>query len=107
MSNEIEKKEYYCSLYDLYSSLLTIKQQDYFEDYYFNDLSLFEIAANYQVSRNAIYDQLQKVIKALEEYEEKLCLLKKEKKMNDILDEYQDSNNKEVLDLVSKLKNME
>ena len=30
-----------------------------------------------------------------------------EKKMNDILDEYQDSNNKEVLDLVSKLKNME
>ena len=76
---EVEKKEYYSSLYDLYSSLLTDKQRSYFEDYYFNDLSLFEIADNNNVSRNAIHDQLQKVRNILDDYESKLGLLKKEK----------------------------
>ena len=104
---EFEKKEYYSSLYDLYSNLLTDKQRSYFEDYYFNDLSLFEIADNNNVSRNAIHDQLKKVISSLEYYEEKLGLLNKEKKLNILLDEYSKSNNIEVLDLINKLKNME
>ena len=104
---EFEKKAYYSSLYDLYSSLLTDKQRSYFEDYYFNDLSLFEIADNNNVSRNAIHDQLKKVISSLEYYEEKLGLLNKEKKLNILLDEYAKSNNKEVLDLINKIKNME
>ena len=104
---EFEKKEYYSSLYDLYSSLLTDKQRSYFEDYYFNDLSLFEISDNNNVSRNAIHDQLKKVIISLDYYEEKLGLLNKEKKLNILLDEYSKSNNKEVLDLINKLKNME
>ena len=104
---EFEKKEYYSSLYDLYSSLLTDKQRSYFEDYYFNDLSLFEIADNHGVSRNAVYDQLGKVVSILDEYEEKLGLLKKEKKLNDLLEEYKDSKNFEVIELINKLKEME
>ena len=104
---EFEKKEYYSSLYDLYSNLLTDKQRSYFEDYYFNDLSLFEIADNNNVSRNAIHDQLKKVISSLEYYEEKLGLLNKEKKLNILLDEYSKFNNIEVLDLINKIKNME
>ena len=104
---EFEKKEYYSSLYDLYKNLLTDKQRSYFEDYYFNDLSLFEIADNNNVSRNAIHDQLKKVISSLEYYEEKLGLLNKEKKLNILLDEYSKSNNIEVLDLINKIKNME
>ena len=104
---DFEKKEYYSSLYDIYSSLLTSKQRKYFEDYYFNDLSLFEIASNNNVSRNAIHDQLKKVISSLDYYEEKLGLLNKEKKLNILLDEYAKSNNKEVLDLINKIKNME
>ena len=104
---EFEKKEYYSALYDLYSSLLTDKQRSYFEDYYFNDLSLFEIADNMGVSRNAIHDQLKKVIDNLDNYENKLGLLKKENKLNELLEEYASSNNSEVLDLINKLKNME
>ena len=104
---EVEKKEYYSSLYDLYSKLLTDKQRGYFEDYYFNDLSLFEIADNYGVSRNAIYDQLQKVINILDDYEEKLGLLKKEKRLNDLLEEYKDIDNSVVKELISKIKEME
>ena len=104
---EFEKKEYYSSLYDLYKNLLTDKQRSYFEDYYFNDLSLFEIADNSGVSRNAIFDQLKKVIDNLDNYENKLGLLKKEKKLNELLDESSKSNNKEVLELIAKLRNME
>lgn len=104
---EFEKKEYYSSLYDLYKNLLTDKQRSYFEDYYFNDLSLFEIADNAHVSRNAIYDQLKKVTDNLDNYENKLGLLKKENKLNELLEEYASSNNSEVLDLINKLKNME
>ena len=104
---EVEKKEYYSSLYDLYSNLLTDKQKSYFEDYYFNDLSLFEIADNNNVSRNAIFDQLQKVRNILDDYENKLGLLKKEKEMNLILDKYANSDNIDVRELVKELKEME
>ena len=104
---DFEKKEYYSSLYDIYSSLLTDKQRSYFEDYYFNDLSLFEIADNSSVSRNAVYDQLQKVVNILDEYESKLGLLKKEKKLDEILDDYKDNANLEVKELISRIKNME
>ena len=34
---------YYNELYDLYNSLLTDKQKEYYEGYYFNDLSLSEM----------------------------------------------------------------
>ena len=33
-------------LYDYYGVLLTEKQQNYFKDYYFNNLSLSEISEN-------------------------------------------------------------
>lgn len=52
----MENRELIIAYYDLYASLLTEKQRLYFEDYYFMDYSLSEIADNYNVSRNAIYD---------------------------------------------------
>ena len=75
---------YYGELYDLYQQLLTDKQRAYFEDYYFQNLSLGEMAENYQVSRNAIFRQLHIVTKKLEEYEEKLQLLQKKRKLEKI-----------------------
>ena len=64
----MEDYVYYGELYDLYQQLLTDKQRAYFEDYYFQNLSLGEMAENYQVSRNAIFRQLHIVTKKLEEY---------------------------------------
>ena len=54
----MEEVLYFNELYDLYSGLLTQKQRDYFEDYYFNNLSFSEMAENYHVSRNAIFKQI-------------------------------------------------
>ena len=56
---------YLIDLYDIYGSLLTDKQQQYFEGYYFNNLSYGEIAKEYKISRNAIYHQLQLIEKKL------------------------------------------
>ena len=40
---------YYNELYDLYGCLLTDKQREYFEEYYFNNLSFSEIADNFDI----------------------------------------------------------
>lgn len=72
------------SLYDIYHNLLTDKQRMYFEDYYYADLSLSEIADNYNVSRNAVHDQLKRTVGELEEYENKLHLQAKFQKLDKI-----------------------
>ena len=77
----MEDVVYYNELYDLYGDLLTDKQKKYFEDYYFNNLSFSEMAEAYDVSRNAIFKQLHITTDKLEEYESKLGLLKKKKKL--------------------------
>ncbi|VEF48432.1 putative DNA-binding protein [Bacillus freudenreichii] len=64
-------------LYDFYQSLLTPKQRSYMSLYYRDDFSLGEIAENYGVSRQAVYDNLKRTEVLLEEYEQKLSLLKK------------------------------
>lgn len=64
-------------LYDFYHSLLTEKQQSYMSLYYLDDYSLGEIAEEYDVSRQAVYDNIKRTEAMLEEYEEKLLLLQK------------------------------
>lgn len=82
---------YYNELYDIYANLLTDKQRDYYEDYYFNNLSLGEMAINYKVSRNAIFKQLRIAVSKLLEYEEKLGFWDKMKKIDSILSKYGDN----------------
>ncbi|WP_059170117.1 putative DNA-binding protein [Bacillus sp. FJAT-27445] len=64
-------------LYDFYQSLLTEKQQSYMSLYYLDDYSLGEIAEEYDVSRQAVYDNIKRTEAMLEEYEGKLLLLQK------------------------------
>ncbi len=80
----IEQREELIELYDVYYSLLTEKQKEYFEEYYFDDLSISEIAANHDISRNAVHDQLKRVIANLEDYEQKLQLIKKFKAIENL-----------------------
>lgn len=64
-------------LYDFYNSLLTPKQQSYMSLYYQDDYSLGEIAEEYDISRQAVYDNIKRTEAMLEEYEEKLGLLQR------------------------------
>ena len=88
----MEEVIYLNELYDFYGSLLTDKQRDYFENYYFNNLSLGEMAENYGVSRNAIHKQLKIVEERLKYYEENLELLKKSKKAEELVQKIQGEN---------------
>lgn len=62
-------------LFDLYGALLTDHQQDVWQLYYLDDLSLAEIAESRQISRAAVYDLLDRTEKLLEDYEARLGLL--------------------------------
>ena len=64
-------------LYDYYGELLSDSQKEYFMDYYFNNLSLGEIADNLEISRNAVHKQIKSAEAKLKEYEEKLKIIKK------------------------------
>lgn len=90
----------YTELFDCYGKLLTDKQQEYFIDYYFNNLTLSELSENYQISRNAIHKQLKIVIQKLEEYEEKLGFLSKQKLIKEKLEEINDERISKILDLL-------
>ncbi len=96
----MEEVVYLNELYDFYGSLLTDKQRDYFENYYFNNLSLGEMAENYNVSRNAIHKQLKIVEERLKYYEENLELVKKSKKAIELVKEINDQKLRdEILEL--------
>ncbi len=93
----MDKYLYYNELYDYYKDLLTEKQRMYFEDYYFNNLSLGEIGENYDVSRNAVHNQLKIIESKLEEYEKILKLYEKRNKIVEILTNKIDNNIMEII----------
>ena len=111
MKNEFEdllsRKEHIISLYDVYKDLLTDKQRDYFESYYYDDMSLSEIAEIHSVSRNAVFSSLKQIETILNEYEEKLGLLKKIEKLELIISKYENIGNNEVQEVIKELKEME
>ncbi len=83
----LEKVNRMNELYDAYLVLLTPKQKVYFELYYQDDLSLSEIAEQFEVSRNAVFDNIKRTEKLLEDYETKLQLLSKREKREHLLDQ--------------------
>ena len=97
----MKERLYLIDLYDYYGDLLTEKQKIYFEDYYFNNLSLAEISENYDISRNAIHKQLKEVENKLEYYENVLELYKRKNKIEKILDKLTDEKIKnEIKELI-------
>lgn len=62
-------------LFDCYGGLLTAKQREVLELHYFQDLSLGEIAGNWETSRQAVYDLARRALGNLEAYESRLGLV--------------------------------
>lgn len=61
-------------LIPFYENLLTPRQREIIKFYYYEDLSLAEIAENLEISRNAVYDTIRKTAQILDRYEEQLHL---------------------------------
>ncbi|MFC5649039.1 YlxM family DNA-binding protein [Paenibacillus solisilvae] len=64
-------------LFDFYELLLTDKQQTFLKYYFHDDYSLGEIAAEFDISRQAVYESVKRAEAVLESYESKLHLLAK------------------------------
>lgn len=64
-------------LFDIYGPLLTGKQSTFLGLYFHDDYSLGEIAEEYEISRQAVYEHIKRAEQALEDYEAKLGLLVK------------------------------
>lgn len=62
-------------LFDFYEPLLTEKQQTFLKLYFHDDYSLGEIAENFNISRQAVYEHIKRAESTLQDYEKKLKLL--------------------------------
>lgn len=100
-------------LYDFYQSLLTPKQRSYMSLYYLDDYSLGEIADEYSVSRQAVYDNIKRTEAMLEEYEEKLLLFQKFQERSKILSKLRETvvqdhlELQEVVNLIAELEKLD
>ena len=96
----MDDRIYFINLYDYYSELLTDKQQNYFEGYYFDNLSLQEISENIGVSRNAVSKQLKDVTNKLEYFEEKLKLYNKSLKIKKLIEKIDFDTKSKIEELI-------
>jgi predicted DNA-binding protein YlxM (UPF0122 family) len=74
-NDALEKTNRINVLHDFYGALLTEKQQTFVKCYFHDDYTLGEIAAEFQISRQAVYEHLKRAEQVLEEYESKLGLV--------------------------------
>lgn len=81
----LEETIYVSSLYNIYGKLLTLKQQQIFENYIFENLSLAEIAENVNISRQAVLDCVNKCCFLLKKYEQDLCVFQNNNKIKSLL----------------------
>ena len=64
-------------LYDFYGDLLTEHQRQVYEAAVFDDMSLGEIAAEQQITRQGVHDLIKRCDKILADYEAKLHLVER------------------------------
>lgn len=96
----MENREYICTLFDYYENLLTDKQIEYFQDYYFDNLTLAEISENNDVSRNAVHKTIKEAEEKLSFYEDKLKLYEKSKEIKKIISNLEDDLQNKIKELI-------
>ncbi|SEN60153.1 hypothetical protein SAMN04488134_101451 [Amphibacillus marinus] len=99
-------------LFDFYQTLLTPKQRNYMELYYLEDYSLGEISDTFDVSRQAVYDNIKRTEAMLESYEEKLKLYEKFLDRQGLLNQLSDlliqgTEPKQAVAVVQQLKELD
>jgi predicted DNA-binding protein YlxM (UPF0122 family) len=102
------------TLFDFYGALLTDKQQSILSLYYQDNFSLGEIAADFEVSRQAVYEHLKRAEQALEDYEGKLRLAEQfarksqaASELEALIKRRQGEDSRRMLELLSRLLTIE
>ena len=97
------KKEYFIALYDVYKGLLTKKQREVFELYFFDDNSTNEIAELLGITRSAAFDTINKATKQLQAFEESIGYIDYHNSVNKKIDEYLKDKDIKVLEEIKEL----
>ena len=96
--------------YDIYKNLLTEKQQETMEMYYFSDLSLGEISEETGITRQPAFNCIKKCEEKLEELEQGLGLLQRRSKGEKLLSELKISiesgNNKQAEKILEEIREL-
>lgn len=80
----------YALLLDIYGSMLTEKQRNFMELYYWEDLSLGEMSQTEGVSRQAVRDSIKRSEQILTAFEQSLGIAEKISACRDIFSEIKD-----------------
>lgn len=92
---------YYGILFAYYKELLTEKQKEYLTLYYEQNFTINEIAIEYQVSKESVFDLIKRVNNKLKVYEEKLALYEKSLEIEKLL---QDLNlSEEIIERITEI----
>jgi predicted DNA-binding protein YlxM (UPF0122 family) len=101
-------------LFDFYQALLTDKQQTFLRCYYQDDFSLGEIASEFEISRQAVFEHIKRAEHMLEEYEQKLRLLARDiehrelvERLQSEIDQIPELYRKPITELVEQLNRWE
>ena len=103
MNNIIERGR----LYDYYGGLLTEHQRQVYEALVYNDMSLAEIAGEYDISRQGVHDLIKRCDRQLYRYEEKLKLIERDRAVCDGLDEIAGmTDDDRIVKIIDKIKDI-
>lgn len=97
-------------LFDFYGQLLTEKQHEIYSLYHEDNLSLSEISGEVHISRQGVHIALKKAESLLAQYEEKLGLIEKFSKKEEVIRQVDENIERLILenqssqDLADKLK---
>lgn len=80
-------------LLDYYGNLLPEKQRRLVEYYYCDDLSLAEISANEDITRQGARDSIVRAVNKLNEFEKEVGFVKKSVLVKNLLKNYKNSQN--------------
>ena len=95
----------YCELNAYYGGLLTKKQSEIFSLHYEEDYSLAEIAEKFNITRQAVLDNIRKAEKVLDNAEQKIGLVARDNLLRQQLDQIEQAIKSNDLNKAQELIN--
>ena len=96
------EREYLLRLYDIYKNLLTNNQRMYFEEYYFEDLSMQEAADNHKVSKAYVGKIINDTTKKIVKYEDLLHIYAKNESIKKVIEKLDQDTRSKIENIIEK-----